>query len=145
MKVYLKRTNQAVRFEATNERGHTVDVEGSSDMGGEDSAPTPTELLLISQAGCTAIDVVKLLKKMRQPLDHLEIETEGHRAEDQIPKVFTHIHLHFKLFGDIQPEKAEKAISMSVGQYCTVSKMIDQVAKITHSYEVIRKDIQESL
>jgi len=137
MKIYLKRTNQAVRFEATNERGHTVNIEGSKDIGGEDSAPSPTELLLMSQAGCTAIDVVELLKKMRQPLEHLEIETEGFRAQDQVPKVFKRIHLHFKLYGNINPAKAEKAISMSIEKYCTISKMIDQVAMITHSFEVL--------
>ncbi len=145
MKIYLKRTNQAVRFEATNERGHTVSIEGSKDIGGENSAPSPTELLLMSQAGCTAIDVVELLKKMRQPLEHLEIETEGFRAQDQIPKVFKHIHLHYKLYGDIQPAKAEKAISMSIEKYCTVSKMIDQVAKLTHSFEVIKVEVPKSL
>ncbi|HSF89992.1 MAG TPA: OsmC family protein [Saprospiraceae bacterium] len=145
MKIYLKRTNQAVRFEATNERGHTVNIEGSKDIGGEDSAPSPTELLLMSQAGCTAIDVVELLKKMRQPLKHLEIETEGFRAQDQVPKVFKHIHLHYKLYGNVNPEKAEKAISMSIEKYCTVSKMIDHVAKLTHSFEVILSDTSESL
>ncbi|MBK9106239.1 MAG: OsmC family protein [Saprospiraceae bacterium] len=67
MKVFLKRVNNSVLFEATNGRGHTVRIEGSSDIGGQDSAPSPTELLLMSQAGCTAIDVVELLKKMRQP------------------------------------------------------------------------------
>jgi len=139
MKIYLKRTNQAVRFEATNERGHTVNIEGSKDIGGEDSAPSPTELLLMSQAGCTAIDVVELLKKMRQPLEHLEIETEGFRAQDQVPKVFKRIHLHYKLYGNINPAKAEKAISMSIEKYCTISKMIDQVAMITHSFEVLDK------
>lgn len=145
MKIYLKRTNQAVLFEATNERGHTVNIEGSKDIGGEGSAPSPTELLLMSQAGCTAIDVVELLRKMRQPLEHLEIETEGFRAQDQVPKVFKHIHLHYKLYGDIQPAKAEKAISMSIEKYCTVSKMIDQVAKLTHSFEVIKAEVPKSL
>jgi putative redox protein len=137
MKIYLKRVNQAVRFEASNSRGHTVTIEGSRDIGGEDSAPSPTEYLLISQAGCTAIDVVELLKKMRQTLDHIEIETEGHRASDQVPKIFNHIHLHYKLYGDIHPLKAGKAISMSIEKYCTVSKMIDHVTKITHSFEII--------
>ncbi len=141
MKIYLRRVNQSVLFEASNERGHTVLIEGSRKIGGEDSAPSPTELLLMSQAGCTVIDVVELLKKMRQPLSHIEVETEGHRAQDQIPKIFTGIHLHYKLYGDVQPEKAEKAISMSIEKYCTVSKMIDQVAKITHSFEVIRDEI----
>lgn len=138
MKVFLKRVNNSVLFEASNSRGHTIRIEGSRDIGGQDSAPSPTELLLMSQAGCTAIDVVELLKKMRQPLEHLEIETEGHRAQDQVPKIFTGIHLHYKLYGDVQPEKAEKAIAMSIEKYCTISKMIDQVAKLTFSFEVIK-------
>lgn len=140
MKIHLKRVNDSVLFEATNGRGHTVRIEGSRDIGGTDSAPSPTEYLIMSQAGCTAIDVVELLKKMRQPLNHLEIETEAHRDPDRIPKVFTGIHLHYKLYGNVLPEKAEKAITMSIDKYCTVSKMIDQVAKITHSFEVIRQD-----
>lgn len=141
MKIYLKRVNNSVLFEATNGRGHTVRIEGSRDIGGTDSAPSPTELLIMSQAGCTAIDVVELLKKMRQPLQHIEIETEGHRDPNRIPKVFTGIHLHYKLYGNVTPEKAEKAITMSIEKYCTVSKMIDHVAKITHSFEVIRQEI----
>ena len=140
MKIHLKRVNNSVLFEATNGRGHTVRIEGSRDIGGTDTAPSPTELLIMSQAGCTAIDVVELLKKMRQPLNHIEIETEGHRDPNRIPKVFTGIHLHYKLYGNVLPEKAEKAITMSIEKYCTVSKMIDQVAKITHSFEVIRED-----
>ena len=140
MKIHLKRVNDAVLFEATNGRGHTVRIEGSRDIGGTDSAPSPTELLIMSQAGCTAIDVVELLKKMRQPLLHLEIETEAYRDPNRIPKVFTEIHLHYKLYGNVLPGKAEKAITMSIEKYCTVSKMIDQVAKITHSFEVIRQD-----
>ena len=137
MKITLKRDNNAVRFEATNERGHTVFIEGGLSVGGEDKAPSPTEYLLISQAACTAIDVVELLKKMRQPLEHLEIETEGQRAEDQVPRIFTNIHLHYKLYGEIKRLKADKAISMSIEKYCTVSKMIDQVAKITYSFEIL--------
>jgi putative redox protein len=138
MKVFLKRVNNSVLFEASNGRGHTIKIEGSRDIGGQDSAPSPTELLLMSQAGCTAIDVVELLKKIRQPLEHLEIETEGHRAQDQVPKIFTGIHLHYRLYGDVNPEKADKAIAMSLSKYCTISKMIDHVAKLTYSFEVIR-------
>ena len=137
MKIYLKRVNDAVRFEASNERGHTVYIEGNRNIGGEDLAPSPTELLLMSQAGCTAIDIVELLKKMRQPVGHLEIEATGERAQDQVPRIFTSIHLHYKIYGKVKPVKAEKAITMSITKYCTVSKMIDQVATITHSFEII--------
>lgn len=137
MKIYLKRSNDAVRFEASNERGHTVMVEGGRNVGGEDLAPYPTELLMMSHAACTAVDVIELLKKMRQPVLHLEIELDGQRAQDQIPKLFTTIHLHYKLYGNIQSAKADKAISLSIEKYCTVSKMIDKVAKITYSFEII--------
>lgn len=143
MKITLKRLNKAVLFEAANERGHTVFIEGGSNIGGQDKAPSPTEYLMISQAGCTAIDIVELLKKMHQPLEHLEIEAEGQRAQDQIPRIFTTIHLHYKLFGNIKSTKAEKAISMSIEKYCTVSKMIDQVAKITYSFEIFSPDANE--
>jgi len=137
MKIYLKRVNNAVRFEASNERGHTVMIEGGRSVGGEDQAPYPTELLMMSQAACTAVDIVELLNKMRQPVQHLEIELDGQRAQDQIPKLFTTIHLHYKLYGNIQPAKADKAISLSVEKYCTVSKMIDHIAKITYTFEII--------
>ena len=138
MKIHLKRVNDSVRFEATNARGHSVLIEGSKNIGGEDEAPSPTELLVMSQAACTAIDIVELLKKMRQPLLHLEIDSEAERAQDMVPKLITHIHLHYKVYGDVDPAKAEKAISMSIDKYCTVSKMIDGIAKITHSFEIIK-------
>jgi len=137
MKIHLKRSNDAVLFEASNERGHTVMIEGGRSVGGTDTAPYPTELFMMSQAACTAVDVIDLLKKMRQRVEHLEIELDGQRAQDQVPKLFTHIHLHYKLFGNIKPSKAEQAISLSITKYCTISKMIDHMAKITHSFEII--------
>lgn len=139
MKITLRRVNDAVRFEATNERGHAVLVEGGQNAGGEALAPSPTEYLMISQASCTAVDIVELLKKMRQPLEHLEIEAIGRRAEDQVPKIFTGIHLHYKVYGDVKEAKVEKAIQLSIEKYCTVSKMIDHITKITYSFEVFRQ------
>ena len=142
MKIHLKRVNDIVRFEASNERGHTVLIEGGKSVGGEGLAPYPTELFMMSQASCTAIDVVELLKKMRQPLQHIEIELDGQRAQDQVPKLFTHIHMHFKLYGDIQSSKADKAISLSVEKYCTVTKMIDHIAKVTYSFDILSQQIE---
>ncbi len=145
MKITLKRINDAVRFEATNERGHTVLVEGGRNAGGMDEAPAPTELFMMSQAACTAVDIVELLKKMRQPLTHLEIEAEGQRAQDQIPKIFTGIHLHCKIYGNVSHGKADKAIGMSMEKYCTISKMIDQVAKLTYTFEIFPEEIPVEL
>jgi len=70
-------------------------------------------------------------------LRHIEIEADGRRDQEKVPKVFTTIHLHYKLYGHVLPEKADKAISMSVEKYCTVSKMIDRVAQITYSFEIL--------
>lgn len=137
IKIALKKVNEGVLFEAENARGHKVRIEGDEKIGGTNSAPAPTEYLVISHMSCTAIDIVELLKKMRQPLDHLEIESTALRAEDQVPRIITDIHLHFKIYGNVTPEKAEKAITMSVEKYCTVSKMIDQVAKIITSFEIL--------
>ncbi len=145
MKITLKRINDAVRFEASNERGHAVIVEGGRNAGGQDEAPAPTELFMMSQAACTAVDIVELLKKMRQPLTHLEIEAEGLRAQDQVPKIFTGIHLHYKIYGNVAEGKADKAISMSIEKYCTISKMIDQVAKLTYSFEIFPEEIPGEL
>jgi putative redox protein len=139
MKITLKSTGQPAQFEAKNERGHTVVVEGRREFGGRDAAPSPTELLLMSQAGCTAIDVVTLLRKMRQSIANLEISSEGFRTPGQIPNVLDRIHLHFRIFGEVDPDKAEKAITMSIEKYCPISKMIDQVTQITHSFEIMDK------
>ncbi len=70
---------------------------------------------------------------MRQPLQYLEIESEAERAPEVVPKLINHIHLQYMIYGEADPAKAEKAISLSIDTYCTVSKMMDGIAKITNS------------
>ncbi len=140
MKIKLKRLDAGVLFEAETSRGHRVRVEGARELGGTDSVPSPMEYLLISQMGCTAIDIVDMLRKMRQPLVRLEMDAEAQRAEDKVPRIFNHIHLHYVFYGEVKPEKAARAIDMSVNRYCTVSKMIDRVARITTSFDILPAD-----
>lgn len=137
MKMKLRRIQGDVLFEAENGRGHRVRVEGTRAHGGKDAAPSPTEYLLISHMGCTAVDLVGILGKMRQPLVHLELEAEARRENDEVPHLLTEIHLHYTLYGAVKPEKAAQAIDMSIQRYCTVSKMIDKVARITTSFEIL--------
>ena len=137
MKVTLKRLNKAVLFEGTNAEGNTITLDGSPDIGGEGKGMRPTEALLVSLAACSSIDVVVILEKMRQQLDDINVEITGERAEDQVPKIFTKIHLHFILTGNIKPEKAAQAVQMSGEKYCTVSKMVDKVAEVTFDFEII--------
>lgn len=131
MKIHLTRKNEAVHFEATNGEGAVVSVDGSPSVGGEGLGLRPMELVLASLASCSGIDVVTLLKKMRQPLEDIRVDVEGTRAEDETPAVFRHIHLRFHLQGDLDPEKARKAVGMSVEKYCSVARMLERSATIT--------------
>ena len=139
MKITLQRVNDAVRFEGANSAGNKVLVEGSPEIGGEGQGMRPMELLLTSLAACSSMDTVSILKKMRQPLEDLRIEVEGHRDTEQVPAVFTKIHLHFILKGDLRTEKVEEAIRLSVKKYCSVGRMLEKTAEISYDWE-IRKE-----
>ena len=138
MKIELKRLNDAVHFECISEQGLRTETDGSPDVGGEDKAPRPMQLLLMAHASCSAIDVVHLLKKMRQPLDDIRVESDGERATDEVPAVFKKIHLHYILTGNLDEKSAEKAIKLSTEKYCSVGAMLSKTAEITWSFEIIR-------
>ncbi|MCL4106503.1 UNVERIFIED_CONTAM: hypothetical protein GTU68_030461 [Idotea baltica] len=95
------------------------------------------ELLLMSMAGCSSIDIVSILDKMRQGLETLDVQVEGFREEGAVPAVFTKIHIHYVLSGDLKEAKVKQAIDMSLGKYCSVSKMLEKAAEITSSYEIV--------
>lgn len=129
MKVTLQRLNDAVHFEAKNDDGNTISIDGSPDVGGEGKGVRPMQALLMSLAGCSSIDVVSLLKKMRQPLEDMRVEVNGDRV-DEVPAVFNKIHMQFILKGDLDEAKVAKAIGMSVEKYCSVARMLDKTAEI---------------
>ncbi|WP_416678821.1 OsmC family protein [Candidatus Pseudothioglobus sp. Uisw_016] len=117
--------------------GHSITMDGPIEIGGENLGIRPMEMLLLGVAGCTMIDVVTTLKKMRQDLSHCETRISAERANEH-PKVFTDIHIHFIIKGkDIDPKKVDKAISLSAEKYCSASIMLGKTAKITHDFEVL--------
>lgn len=136
MKIKLTRINNAVKFKATNSQQNEIVLDGSPKIGGTNEGMRPMETLLSSLAGCSAMDVVSLLNKMRQPLEGLEIEVDGIRDEENIPAVFTHIHLKFILTGNLDENKVKKAIGMSVDKYCSVARMLENKATIEWSYSI---------
>ncbi|MEL6925951.1 MAG: OsmC family protein [Bacteroidota bacterium] len=140
MKVSLKRLNQAMHFESTNEDGNSIQMDGSPDIGGEGKGVRPMELLLMAAAGCSSIDVVLLLKKMRQDLQDIQVEVEGDKVKLDTYSEFKTIHLHYTLTGNLKPEKVEKAISLSVEKYCSVSKALEKASKITYSFDIAEPD-----
>ncbi len=116
--------------------GHSITMDGPTEIGGENLGVRPMEMLLLGVAGCTMIDVVTTLKKMRQNLTHCETKISAERA-DEHPKVFTDIHIHFIVQGkDLDSKKVDKAITLSAEKYCSASIMLGKTAKITHDFEV---------
>jgi putative redox protein len=135
MHITLQRLNDAVHFEAKNSDGNTIHMDGSPEIGGEGLGVRPMQALLMSLAGCSSMDVVSLLKKMRQPLEDMRVEVHGQRV-DAVPAVFEKIHMQFILKGEIEEERARKAIGLSVEKYCSVAKMLDKTAEITWGVEI---------
>jgi putative redox protein len=109
-------------------------------IGGGNKAMRPMHMVLSALASCSSIDVVLILKKQRQDLKDIKVTVEGKRVEGAVPAVFTDIHLHYQLFGNIKEKKAEQAVALSMEQYCSVSKMLEKAVNITHSFEVIKED-----
>jgi putative redox protein len=122
---------------AKSDSGHTITMDGPPESGGENLGVRPMEMLLLGVAGCTMIDVVTTLKKMRQDLSHLETKINAERATDH-PKVFTDIHIQFILKGqNLDEKKVDKAITLSAEKYCSASIMLGETATITHDFEVV--------
>jgi len=120
-----------------SDSGHTITMDGPPESGGENLGVRPMEMLLLGVAGCTMIDVVTTLKKMRQDLSHLETKINAERATDH-PKVFTDIHIQFILKGqNLDEKKIDKAITLSAEKYCSASIMLGETATITHDFEVV--------
>lgn len=129
MEVSLSRKSEQL-YEGINSRGQSIV------LAGEGQAVGPMEAVLLAGASCASIDLEMILKKMQQPLSGLEVKIVGDRAEDQVPKVFVKVHLHFILYGAIEPAKAERAISLSVEKYCSVLTMVAKTATIDYSFEI---------
>ncbi|HEY75794.1 MAG TPA: OsmC family protein [Thermoflexia bacterium] len=105
-----------------------------------ETGPRPMELLLIGLAGCTAMDVVSILQRMRQPVDGLEVHASAERASDH-PKVYTRIHLEYVVKGKGLKESAvERAINLSQTTYCSASAMLSKTAEVTTSYRIVEEE-----
>ena len=126
-----------VSFKGATDSGHFYFMDGPEEAGGQNRGMRPMEALLISMGGCTSYDVVTILKKSRQAINHCEAVITAERA-DSIPKVFTKIHIHFVLSGEaLDPNAIERAISLSAEKYCSASIMLGKSVVITHDYEII--------
>ena len=136
MKARVKWVEQGT-FLAESDSGHAVVIDGPAETGGRNLGMRPMEMLLLGMGGCTAVDVIEILKKARQQVTDCVVELSAKRAE-QPPKVFTHIHVHYLVSGrDLQVHHVERAIQLSAEKYCSASVMLGKTATITHDYQLI--------
>lgn len=132
MKINIKRINDAFNMEATNEDGNSIMLDGSPDIGGEGKGMRPMQLLLAAVGGCSAIDILLILKKQKQIIESFEIEVDGEREKMEDYSLFKKIELHFIITGQLEVAKAERAIKLSLDKYCSVAKTLEPTATITH-------------
>ncbi|MEM7304009.1 MAG: OsmC family protein [Pseudomonadota bacterium] len=117
--------------------GHSVAMDGSPEHGGRNLGPRPMEMVILGLGGCTAFDVVKILKKSRLEIDDCIIELSAERADD-IPAVFTKIHVHYIVKGKKLPQKqVKRAVELSSEKYCSVSMMLKNSVELSYDFEVV--------
>lgn len=116
--------------------GHGMIIDGAPEIGGRNLGMRPMEMILTGLGGCTAMDVLSILKKQRQQVTDCVITIEGQRREEH-PRIFTTIHIHFIVTGqDLKESQVKRAVDLSAEKYCSVSAMLSQSVQITHSYEI---------
>lgn len=126
-------------FSACTGSGHITVMDGALEGGGNNLAPRPMELVLAGTGGCTAYDVVLILKRGRQEVSGCEVSLKADRA-DSDPKVFTKIHFHFTVRGkNLKSDVVERAIRLSAEKYCSASIMLGKTAEITHSWVIVEE------
>jgi putative redox protein len=124
-----------MKFVHESASGHEVVTDAAGPDGGETTAASPMELLILGLIGCTGLDVAGILQRMRQPLEGLEVSADCERAENH-PKIYTKIHLTYTLKGDLDEAKVKRAIDLSESTYCSVSAMLGKSAAITNEYVI---------
>jgi putative redox protein len=139
MKARIKWVEQ-VSFVGESETGHTILMDGAPEGGGRNLGPRPMETVLIGAGGCSAYDVVVILKKSGETVKDCVLEIDADRAEKD-PKVFTRIHMHFIVTGKkLNLKRVEQAINLSAQKYCSASIMLGKTANITHDFEIVEAD-----
>ncbi|MES2396515.1 MAG: OsmC family protein [Bacteroidota bacterium] len=135
MRIELKQLDDAFHFEAVSETGNIALMDAGENIGGSNKGVRPMQMLLMGLGGCSAIDIVMILKKQRQVISDFQITIDGEREEDKEPSLWKTIQIHFKLKGEIDKEKAERAVQLSMDKYCSVSKTLE-IAGASITYKV---------
>ena len=133
MRVSLNRVNQDYLFEVTNDNGHKVLLDNKSKKEGKVEGISPMELLLMALAGCSSIDIIAILNKQKINPTDVKIDVEGDRIPGLVPSLFNKIKVNVRLEGEIHPDKAKRAVSLSFEKYCSVAKTLEYSTPIKYS------------
>ena len=135
---------EGVTFIGESASGHAVVMDGPPESGGRNLGIRPMEMILLGMGGCTAFDVVMILKKARQPVADCVVEMEAERAASD-PKVFTRIHVHFVVTGSgLSDKQVARAVELSAEKYCSASIMLSKAVDITHDYEIVSLPVTDT-
>jgi len=138
IEIEVRRVDGQFHMVGKNEHGNEVHMDASPNIGGTGKGMRPMQMLLTSLAGCSSIDVINILKKQKQELVEIKVIVQGDRDQNTEPSPFKKINLHFVLSGNILPEKAERAVALSVDKYCSVAATLDKNVRISYSCEVLK-------
>lgn len=135
---------EGVTFIGESASGHAVVMDGPPESGGRNLGIRPMEMVLLGMGGCTAFDVVMILKKARQPVADCVVEMEAERAASD-PRVFTRIHVHFVVTGSgLSDKQVARAVELSAEKYCSASIMLSKAVDITHDYEIVSLPVMDA-
>jgi putative redox protein len=125
-----------LHMEAQNEEGGKIRMDGSTEIGGIEGGFSPMQLLLAGIGGCSAIDIIGILEKQKQPLEDLQVIVDGDKQSAGTYSEFKTIHLNFIFTGDLEEKKVQRAIDLSLDKYCSVSKALEKGSEVSYRYEI---------
>ena len=136
MKKAILQWKGKMQFSATTGSGHQVTLDAREEVGGENRGPRPTELVLVALGGCTSMDIVSILRKMRVDFNRVDVQVTGEEATEH-PKSYTSVNVLYQVDGEgVSPEKLERAIVLSRDRYCVVANLINARAVISYAYQI---------
>ncbi len=135
MEIKLIRKNNKFNFEATNEGGQIVEIDANPAIGGEGKGFRPMEMMLVGLGGCSGIDMVNILTKQKEVLKDIQIDIKATRRTEE-PPIFEVIDINFNLYGDLNEQKVQRALSLTFDKYCSVANILSRSAKINFTYTI---------
>lgn len=134
--IHIDRIDDAFHMVGTTEDGTSVHMDLTEAEGGTGQGVGPMQMVATALGGCSAIDIIHILKKGQQTITSFSIDVDYERAQDQTPAIFTTMHVHYTFEGDLQEAKVRRAVQLSLDKYCSVAKILEKTATITSSFSL---------